>query len=961
LIGKQRSDTKATNCSGLQDAAPPGSNELLMKSAKKSSLFAIFLMSLFILSGCSHAYLGGGCTVNCGGGGGTGPFTIGGSVTGLTGTGLILQDNGGDDLTISANGSFTFKTAIVANKPYLVTVSVPPATPPQTCTVAAGSGNATANVTTVVVTCTTGTQAIGVTVAGLTGTGLVLQNGTEFLTITGTTTTSQFKTAIPFGQTYNVTVSTQPINPAQTCTVTGGSGTSTAGVSINVQVTCSLGTLSIGGSVSGYSGGTGFALQNNGVDTLSITKNGAFTFPTLVPVNGAYKVTVSTQPSGPNQTCTVSLGTGTAAANVTNVSVVCPAVFHPINVTVVGVLGVNGAMQLQDNGGDNLITPKNGDYVFATPIAHGSAYDVNIFVASGTQGEGCIRWDFSGIALSTPVNPVPVMDCGHNDWTWMDGTNTVDQFGKTPQPPPPPTLPPPPAPGIQKLSPLSGFPGTPVTITGVGFGATQGTSTVTFNGVTAGPATNWSANSITVSVPFGATSGAVIVTVGTMSSNGFSFTIPTCPPPIGDTPGGSQYSSTWTDNNGNLWLLTGVGFTSTTSPLLSNLPGYFNELWEFTGTGNYGGSCGNLWTLVTPSGPAPLGRWGAVTWTDPATGHLWLFGGQDGFLAFANDLWEFNIATKTWTYHGGGFDIPGVYGTQNVPSAGNLPGGRWGASARLDASGSLWLFGGFGCDSTGIQPNCSNLLLNDLWKYSGGQWTWISGSITGSSAGSYGTQGSTAATNQPPSRQASAAWIDNSGNFWMFGGFTSGTNGFNDLWKFDTVGTKQWTWISGSKGATSTPGNYGTQGVAAATNVPGARWLSAAWSDTHGNLWLFGGQGFDATGNGSLGDLWEFALSTTTDPGNPATIALNQWTWIKGPNAVSQIGIYGKPSDPTVWPHVTNNPGTRWAPSYWTTTAAQNGQEQTFWMFGGEGFDATGSNGNGFRLLNDLWRYLPYP
>jgi len=447
-----------------------------------------------------------------------------------------------------------------------------------------------------------------------------------------------------------------------------------------------------------------------------------------------------------------------------------------------------------------------------------------------------------------------------------------------------------------------------------------------------------------------------------MASNGFSFTIPTCPPLISDTPGGSQYSSTWTDNNGNLWLLTGIGFTSTTTPPPSNLPGYFNELWEFTGTANYGGGCGNLWTLVTPSGSTPSGRWGAITWTDPATpGHLWLFGGQDGSLAFLNDLWDFNIATKTWTFHAGGQNVPGVYGTQNVPSALNLPGGRWGASARFDSSGNLWLFGGFGCDSTGVKPNCSNLLLNDLWKYSGGQWTWISGSITGNSAGSYGTQGSTAATNQPPGRQASAAWIDNTGNYWMFGGFTSGTNGFNDLWKFDTVATKQWTWVSGSKGATSTPGNYGTQGITASTNVPGARWLSAAWSDTHGNLWLFGGQGFDATGNGSLGDLWEFALSTTTDPGNPATIALNQWTWIKGPNAVSQPGNYGKPPDPVgVYPRVTNNPGTRWAPSYWTTTPAQTG-EQTFWMFGGEGFDATGSNGNGFRLLNDLWRYLPYP
>src|SRR5512135_1464242 len=57
-----------------------------------------------------------------GGGGGTdaasdspnkpGTFTVGGSVTGLTGTGLVLQDNGGDDLSVSAAGSFTFKTAL---------------------------------------------------------------------------------------------------------------------------------------------------------------------------------------------------------------------------------------------------------------------------------------------------------------------------------------------------------------------------------------------------------------------------------------------------------------------------------------------------------------------------------------------------------------------------------------------------------------------------------------------------------------------------------------------------------------------------------------------------------------------------------------------------------------------------------------------------------------------------------
>lgn len=926
-----------------------------MKSPLKTFIAVPVFLIAVILTACSGVPGGS----NPGGPGGStgGPFAVGGTVSGLaTGDSVTLQNNGTDSLTLTTNGAFTFKTKIITNKPYLVTVSQNPTTPPQTCTASSNTGTVTANVTGVVITCTTGTVAIGVTVGGLSGTGLVLQNGSEFLPITGTTTTSQFKTAVPYGQPYNVTVSTQPSSPAQTCTVTNGSGTATPGVAINVTVTCSLGTLSIGGTISGYAGGTGFALQNNGHDTLNITKNGSFVFPTLIPVNGAYNVTVSSQPSGPNQNCQVNMASGTATANVTTVAVVCPAIFHPIDVSVVGVLGINGAMQLLDNGGDNLFTPKNGNYTFATHIAHGSPYDVKVFVAPGTQPEGCIVWDFSGIALSTPINPIPVVDCGHNDWTWMGGTNQADQFGKTPAPPTPPTLPPPPAPGILRLSPFSGFPGTSVTIIGANFGAAQGASTVTFNGVPA-TVTNWSASSITVNVPFQATTGNVIVTVGGVNSNGVTFTIPTCPPPITDTPGGSQYSSTWTDNNGNLWLLTGIGFTSTT-PAPSNLPGYFNELWEFTGTQNYGGGCGNYWSLVTPASFGPTGRWGAVTWTDPATGHLWLFGGQDASLEFLNDLWEFNITTKTWTQHAGGFNQPGVYGTLGTASAGNLPGGRWGASARLDASGNLWLFGGFGCDST--VAGCSNMLLNDLWEYSGGQWTWVSGSNIGGSAGSYGTQGTTAATNEPPSRQASAAWMDNAGNFWMFGGFTSGTNGFNDLWKYDTVTMKQWTWVSGSKGATSTPGNYGTQGISASTNVPGARWLSAAWSDTHGNLWLYGGQGFDTTGNGSLGDLWEFVVDTNTDPGNPTQIALNQWVWVKGPNVVSQPGNYGLAPDPSVWPRVTNVPGTRWAPAYWTTTPAQTGDQQ-FWMFGGEGFDSTGSTGKGFSLLNDLWRYLPYP
>jgi hypothetical protein len=84
------------------------------------------------------------------------------------------------------------------------------------------------------------------------------------------------------------------------------------------------------------------------------------------------------------------------------------------------------------------------------------------------------------------------------------------------------------APTLTSLSPTTGPVGTSVTIAGTNFGATQGTSTVKFNGTTATP-TSWAATSIVVPVPAGATTGTVVVTVGGLASNGLSFTV-TVPP-----------------------------------------------------------------------------------------------------------------------------------------------------------------------------------------------------------------------------------------------------------------------------------------------------------------------------------------------------------------------------------------------------------------------------------------------
>jgi hypothetical protein len=138
------------------------------------------------------------------------------------------------------------------------------------------------------------------------------------------------------------------------------------------------------------------------------------------------------------------------------------------------------------------------------------------------------------------------------------------------------------APSITNLNPVSGQVGTSVTITGVNFGASQGTSTVTFNGTAATP-TGWSATSISVPVPTGATTGSVVVTVSAQPSNGISFTVTPPPPSItslnptsgvvgtsvivaGANFGASQGTSTVTFN-GTAGIPTAWSATSITVPV----------------------------------------------------------------------------------------------------------------------------------------------------------------------------------------------------------------------------------------------------------------------------------------------------------------------------------------------------------------------------------------------------------
>jgi len=100
------------------------------------------------LQSCFVAFVLLGTLVFTGCGGGTGTittpppptYTVGGSVSGLSGTGLVLQNNGGGNLSVNANGTFTFATPVTSGSPYKVAVFTQPSNPSQMCAVTNGSG-----------------------------------------------------------------------------------------------------------------------------------------------------------------------------------------------------------------------------------------------------------------------------------------------------------------------------------------------------------------------------------------------------------------------------------------------------------------------------------------------------------------------------------------------------------------------------------------------------------------------------------------------------------------------------------------------------------------------------------------------------------------------------------------------------------------------------------------------------
>jgi hypothetical protein len=335
----------------------------------------------------------------------TNTYTVGGSVGGLLGSGLTLQLNGANDLLVSSAGTFTFPSGLADGSNFAVTVLNQPGAPSQTCTVANGTGTLVgADVNNVAVSCTTNTYTVGGSVSGLSGSGLTLQlNGGASLSVPASGPFT-FATPLNDGSAYTVTVLTQPTNPSQTCTVANGTGTLSGTNVVNVAVSCTTNTYTVGGSVSGLTG-SGLTLQLN-AQTLPISADGSFTFPTPLTDGTAYNVTIGGQPTNPNQTCSVANGSGTlGGANVTNVTVTCSTNSYHVGGTVSGLVGTGLTLQL---GPETLPIASDGGFTFPTALADGSPYSVVVATQPSTPTQVCTVANGSGTLAGADVTNVSV-------------------------------------------------------------------------------------------------------------------------------------------------------------------------------------------------------------------------------------------------------------------------------------------------------------------------------------------------------------------------------------------------------------------------------------------------------------------------------------------------------------------------------------------------------------------------
>jgi len=403
-------------------------------------------------------------------------------------------------------------------------------------------------------------------------------------------------------------------------------------------------------------------------------------------------------------------------------------------------------------------------------------------------------------------------------------------------------------------------------------------------------------------------------------------------------PGARNFGLSWADNNGNIWLFGGQGYSTASDASGGKTIDYLNDLWKYNngnwtwvGGANFHNQNGNYGPLGSALSTNYPGARNYSTGCVDLLGNYWMYGGQ-GYASDPNnqycldDLWKWDGTNWTWVFGDHTQSAISYHTAMGVADPGNYPGSREAGNSWTDNNGNFWLFGGLNDDNTttsGPRPtnNC-----NDVWKWDGTNWTWMSGNNTFNQPGVYS---GAAGTLTPGARQYGAGCRDIYGNFWLFGGLDEAHNRYNDLWEWN--GTN-WIWVSGSNTTNST----GTYTGAVGTLVPASRAAAMMWFDETGNLWLFGGATLVSGSSPSyLNDLWKW------DGTN--------WTLISGgssplPSSDPSTGTYGTIGTSSS----STTPGVRAGGAY----AADKGGY--IWLIGGGDFYI---NNVATNMLNDVWKF----
>jgi hypothetical protein len=338
-------------------------------------------------------------TIGLGGVGVNSTFTIGGSVTGMVGSGLVLQDNLGDNLPISGSGSFTFATAINAGDPYSVTVLSSPIA--QNCQVSGGSGTvASANITNVLVSCTTiPSYGLSVTEIG-SGSGTVTSSPGSIScietngSVTGTCSDS-YLSGTPVTLTANATGTSTFLGWGGACAASGMSPTCNVAVSSVLNATASFDQQSFGNVNVCPSGQTTPAPCSA---TLTLTYNLAATTTigvTQIVTQGINGLDFSL---GTGSTCTGTVTAGNSCTVNVNFAPLAPGLRM-------------GAVRLFDNGGNLLATTAIYGIGQGPAIAFGPG--TQTVVASGLSGASGAAVDAAGdVYISDNAGAVKITPLG---------------------------------------------------------------------------------------------------------------------------------------------------------------------------------------------------------------------------------------------------------------------------------------------------------------------------------------------------------------------------------------------------------------------------------------------------------------------------------------------------------------------------------------------------------------------